>query len=115
AVLPAHDDQILGLAFSPDGSRVATAGADGMLQVWNTATLDPIGDPLIAEPLADLYGLEYSPDGTMLLVGGDVGAYLFDMSSDAPAETGRALNDEDFAAVYGIAFSPDSTTVAFAT
>lgn len=115
AVLPAHAGQILGLAFSPDGAQVATAGADGILQIWDATTLEPVGDPLIAEPLAVLSGLAYSPDGTMLLVGGDVGAVLFDLTSENPAETFQMLNEDNPAGVSDVAFSPGSPYLAFAT
>lgn len=115
AVLPAHAGQILGLAFSPDGTRVATAGSDGVLQVWDATTLDPVGEPLISETTVVLRDPAFSPDGTMLLVAGELGPVLFDMTSDAPASTGRVITPGFPMDVWGFAFSPDSTTLAFAT
>ncbi len=36
----AHSDTILGLAFSPDGTQIASCGADKMAKVWNVDTLE---------------------------------------------------------------------------
>ncbi len=108
AVLPAHDRHILGLAFSPDGSRVATAGADGKIQVWDTASLNPIGPPLLDDPAGAVGGLAFSPDGTMLVSGGDFGALLWDLTSPTPTPEPLLPNLVPLA----VAFSPDGALVA---
>ena len=37
-----HDGEVFSCAFTPDGSAVLSAGWDGHLRFWNTATGDPI-------------------------------------------------------------------------
>jgi WD40 repeat protein len=62
--IPAHTGPVRGLAFSPDGTRLATAGGDRTARVWEAAT----GRELVA-----LHGhrdiiwrIAFSPDGTRL-------------------------------------------------
>ena len=38
----AHSDAVLGVAFSPDGNRLAAVSSDGVLQIWEAATSDEI-------------------------------------------------------------------------
>jgi len=55
-----------GVAFSPDGTRLATAGANGTVRLWNPATGRAIGLPLPADIGYGVNGVAFSPDGTVL-------------------------------------------------
>lgn len=100
--------QIWRARFSPDGTRVAAVGADGLLSVYEAATGAVVyrTGPPTATPL---YGLDWSPDGATLAVGAaDHDIHLF------RAEDGTRLDVLVGHAdgVTAVAWSPDGTMLA---
>ena len=65
---PTH--MIWGMAFSPDGRRLATCCDDGRARWWDVATGKPIGKPLVHGNEQGYYTLALSPDGRVLATGG---------------------------------------------
>jgi eukaryotic-like serine/threonine-protein kinase len=66
---PTH--MIWGLAFSPDGRRLATCCDDGRVRWWDVATGRPQGEPLRHGDEQGYYTLALSPDGRTLITGGN--------------------------------------------
>ncbi len=103
-----HDGWVYAVAFSPDGTRVATASSDRTARVFDAAT----GTELAR---LDHHGMvsavAFSPDGTRAATASDDGAArIFD------AATGTELARLDHhGPVYAVAFSPDGTLVATAS
>ncbi len=100
----------VGIAFSPDGSRLATAGGTEV-KIWDTHT----GQVVLALPsVADLlvYSVAFSPDGKHLAVGFRGGA-----ASVWDAATGQKLFDlpGHTGSVRHLAYSPDGTRIATAS
>src|SRR5262249_14661014 len=42
ATLSGHEDAVLAVAFSPDGSRIVSAGAEGAVNVWDRQSLQAV-------------------------------------------------------------------------
>jgi len=59
-----HGDWVYDVAYSPDSSRLATAGADGAVRVYDTQTGDVVAD--VPGHARMIWSLAFSPDGTRL-------------------------------------------------
>jgi WD40 repeat protein len=119
-----HDSSVTAAAFSPDGRIVATGCVSGKVRLWSTTDAAPIGAAweAIAEPPKPLQLhafrtialMLFSPDGRILLVGGDMSrgriqgiARLFRVPAGTPIGDPVPLSDPHPTAV----FSPDGQTV----
>jgi WD40 repeat protein len=96
------------VAFSPDGGRIVSGGADGTVRQWHAATGLAIGEPMTGHE-QQVRSAAYSPDGRRIVSGGFDGMVrLWD------AETGRAVGkpmDGKDSLVNTVAFSPDGRRV----
>jgi WD40 repeat protein len=84
--LEGHQDEVMALAFSPDGSQLASASLDGTIRLWSLP-----GGELERELTgheAGVLTLDYSGDGETLVSGGyDRTARLWDVASGELIET----------------------------
>lgn len=65
-IFPAHEGDVLKLAFSPDGKSVASSGYDGNIIVWDVET----GKMIKKFEIDDIaQGLVFSPNGKTLIAG----------------------------------------------
>lgn len=75
--LAGHDDYITDLAFSPDGQLLASAGNDGVINLWKASTGESIEKlPKEDEDRSSVLSLAFSGDGKFLAAGLLNGAIL---------------------------------------
>ncbi|MEU7694041.1 nSTAND1 domain-containing NTPase [Microbispora hainanensis] len=102
-----HSGWVRTVAFSPDGSLLATAGRDGSARIWDAQSGTPI-QHLHHE--GSVESIAFSPDGTRLAVAGDSKtAHVWDARTGN--EAARVAHDGP---VNWVVFSPDGAKLATA-
>ena len=90
--------EVNGIAFSPDGERLASAGGNGLVKIWNSRTGQVI-QTFPARTTALLCSVAFHPDGKHLAsVGSDKQVKVWDLTTELPVFTERC----DAVHVYGI-------------
>jgi eukaryotic-like serine/threonine-protein kinase len=65
--LRGHTDEVRGVAFSPDGKRLATGADDGTVRIWDAETQKELLS--IRTGSAWIWAVEFSPDGRRVAAG----------------------------------------------
>jgi len=109
--LPIHQDPfIANAAYSPDGTRLATASWDGTAKVWDTSS----GQELftLTGHTNRVWEVNFSPDGTRLVTASEDGtAKVWDAASGRELFTLSGHTEM----LQGIAYSPDGKLIATAS
>ncbi|MBN2471689.1 MAG: WD40 repeat domain-containing protein, partial [Anaerolineae bacterium] len=101
-----HEDPIHAIAYSPDGTQIATGGEDDIIHITDAATGDII--QTLAVHSDTITGLAYSPDGQVLVsASADRMIGLWDASTYEEITT---IEDFDNG-LRGIAFSRDGAVI----
>jgi WD40 repeat protein len=65
-----HEYSILCVAYSPDGSRLASGSRDSEIRIWNADTGEMVGEPLVGHSNY-VRSITFSPDGKQIASGSE--------------------------------------------
>ena len=101
-----HSEGINAIAFSPDGSRLASASKDRTVRVWVVATGECVA--VLSGHTDEVFAAAFHPDGRRLASAGrDRAVWLWDLTTGQ--EVARLGGHANY--VWSLAFSPDGKTL----
>ena len=96
------DIEVFSVAFSPDGSLLATAGSDGRIKLWKVTGTTLAAEGRVIAAMAQAR-IAFSPDGQRLAAGGDNGdLFLYDLGTNQRTSLTGHQNR-----IHGVAFRGD--------
>ena len=105
--LTGHTDGVNDVAFSPDGSRLASVSSDRSARIWDVETGDQLF--ILEGHTGFVFGIDFNADSNQIATGSaDATAKIWD------AETGREILTlaGHATGIGNVAFSPDGKTLA---
>ncbi len=101
-------DEGRSVAFSPDGTLLATGLYDGSIQLWSTATWRSSG-PALEGHSGRVTAVEFAPDGrTLLSAGADGTVQLWDVAGRKPVGSPQMVEPNSYVSAV---FAPDGRRV----
>lgn len=98
------------IALSPDGRTLAVLNGNGELWFYSTATRRPIGAPIHDVPWNFLWGPQFTPDGSQLVVQRGPGVEVIDVRTHRVVRTVN-IGQDPGAVTSPVMLSPDGRVV----
>ena len=110
--LKGHTDVVFSVAFSPDGTTLASGSYDNTIRLWSVDNEDQ--KTTFEGHTSAVFSVAFSPDGTTLASGSFDSVRLWDVDTGQHKATLSADPSRRFLFLdgYSVAFSPDGTTLA---
>jgi WD40 repeat protein len=111
SVLTTGQPQVFGVAYAPDGHRIATSGDTGTVRIWHLGPDGTAQGPprVLSGHQGEVWSPVFSPDGRLLAACGlDGTATVWDLSTGAAPLVLRGHTGK----VWRVAFSPDGRSLA---
>lgn len=106
--LRGHEDEVMSVAFSPDGALLASGSADGAVRLWNVERTQAVSLP-DSSHRNSVRDVAFHPDGSVLASGATDGTIIFwDISRRLPI--GAPLKADR--GVFSLAYSPNGKILA---
>jgi WD40 repeat protein len=102
-----HAGPVLAVAYAPGGATLASGGRDGVVQIWDAATRDPIHQ--LCGHGGAVHSLVWSPDGHRLATAGSDGTVRV---WDARTGEQQQPMTPHSGPVFSVAWSPDGAYLA---
>jgi WD40 repeat protein/serine/threonine protein kinase len=107
--LKGHTGQVFSVAFDPDGSRLASASADGTIKVWDVASGQELRE--LKGHIGQVSSVAFSPDGSRLASASDETIKIWDAARGQVLRTLKGHTGD----VQSVTFSPDGRRLASAS